>query len=36
MALLLEGKFERTGTFKEVFESSEEEVKGFYSYNFIK
>ena len=36
MALLLEGKFERIGTFKEVFESSEEEVKGFYSYNFIQ
>jgi phospholipid/cholesterol/gamma-HCH transport system ATP-binding protein len=36
MALLLEGKFERTGTFTEVFESSEEAVKGFYSYNFIQ
>jgi phospholipid/cholesterol/gamma-HCH transport system ATP-binding protein len=36
MALLLEGKFERVGTFKEVFESNEEEVKGFYNYNFIK
>jgi phospholipid/cholesterol/gamma-HCH transport system ATP-binding protein len=36
MALLLEGKFERVGTFKEVFESDEEEVKGFYNYNFIK
>jgi phospholipid/cholesterol/gamma-HCH transport system ATP-binding protein len=36
MALLLEGTFERVGTFKEVFESNEEEVKGFYNYNFIK
>jgi phospholipid/cholesterol/gamma-HCH transport system ATP-binding protein len=36
MALLLEGKFERVGTFKEVFESDEEEIKGFYNYNFIK
>ena len=36
MALLLEGKFARTGTFKEVFESNEEEVRGFYNYNFIQ
>jgi phospholipid/cholesterol/gamma-HCH transport system ATP-binding protein len=36
MALLLGGKFERTGTFKEVFETDEEEVKGFYNYNFIQ
>ena len=36
MALLLEGKFERVGTFKEVFESNEEAIKGFYNYNFIK
>lgn len=36
MALLLDGKFERIGTFKEVFETDEEGVKGFFNYNFIQ
>jgi len=36
IALLLDGKFARTGTFEEVFESDEVEVKGFYNYNFIQ
>jgi len=36
IALLLDGKFARTGTFEEVFESDDEEVKGFFNYNFIQ
>ena len=36
IALLLEGKFARVGTFEEVFESMDEQVKGFYNYNFIQ
>ena len=36
IALLLEGKFARTGTFEEVFETDDEEVKGFFNYNFIQ
>jgi len=34
--MLLDGQFSRTGTFKEVFESSEEVIKEFYNYNFIQ
>ena len=36
VAMLLDGQFSRTGTFKEVFESSEEVIKEFYNYNFIQ
>lgn len=36
IALLLDGKFAKTGTFKEVFESDDEQVKGFFNYNFIQ
>lgn len=36
IALLLDGKFTRTGTFEEVFETDDEEVKGFFNYNFIQ
>ena len=36
IALLLEGKFARIGTFKEVFETNDEEAKGFFNYNFIQ
>ena len=35
MAMLLEGKFERQGTFEEVFDTSDERVKPFHDYNFI-
>ncbi|MEJ6978948.1 ATP-binding cassette domain-containing protein [Pedobacter sp. P351] len=35
MAMLLEGKFERQGTFDEVFDTSDERVKPFHDYNFI-
>jgi phospholipid/cholesterol/gamma-HCH transport system ATP-binding protein len=36
IALLLDGKFAKTGTFEEVFETNDEEAKGFYNYNFIQ
>lgn len=36
VAMLLEGKFERQGTFEEVFNTSDERVKPFYNYNFIE
>ena len=36
IALLLDGRFAKTGTFREVFESNDEQVKGFYNYNFIQ
>jgi len=36
IALLLDGRFAKTGTFREVFESDDEQVKGFYNYNFIQ
>jgi phospholipid/cholesterol/gamma-HCH transport system ATP-binding protein len=35
IAMLLDGKFKRTGTFSEVFNSPDKQVKGFYDYNFI-
>ncbi|MFD1255188.1 ABC transporter ATP-binding protein [Mucilaginibacter terrae] len=35
IAMLLEGQFQRQGTFQEVFESNDERVKQFYDYNFI-
>jgi phospholipid/cholesterol/gamma-HCH transport system ATP-binding protein len=35
IAMLLDGQFKRKGTFKEVFSSQDEQVKGFYDYNFI-
>jgi phospholipid/cholesterol/gamma-HCH transport system ATP-binding protein len=34
--MLLDGKFERVGTFEEVFNTSDERVKPFYDYNFIQ
>lgn len=34
--MLLDGKFERVGTFEEVFDTSDERVKPFYDYNFIQ
>jgi len=36
VAMLLEGQFVKVGTFEEVFESDNEQVKSFYNYNFIQ
>lgn len=35
IAMLTGGKFLKQGTFKEVFDSADEDVKSFYDYNFI-
>ncbi|TKC00926.1 ABC transporter ATP-binding protein [Pedobacter cryophilus] len=35
VAMLLDGSFERVGTFEEVFDTDDERVKPFYDYNFI-
>jgi len=34
--MLIDGKFRRQGDFEEVFDTDDEQVKGFYDYNFIK
>lgn len=36
VAMLLDGQFQRMGTFQEVFNTSDERVKPFYDYNFIQ
>ena len=36
VAMLLDGKFLKTGTFEEVFDTDEERIKSFYDYNFIQ
>jgi phospholipid/cholesterol/gamma-HCH transport system ATP-binding protein len=36
VAMLLEGKFIKVGTFDEVFDTKDEQIKDFYNYNFIK
>jgi len=36
VAMLLDGKFEREGTFDEVFSTEDDRVKPFYDYNFIQ
>ena len=36
VAMLLDGKFERQGTFEEVFNTNDNRVKPFYDYNFIQ
>jgi phospholipid/cholesterol/gamma-HCH transport system ATP-binding protein len=36
MALLIDGKFSREGKFEDVFNTSDEQVIGFYNYNFIQ
>ncbi len=36
VAILLEGKFKSVGTFDEVFETNDEEIKSFFNYNFIQ
>jgi len=35
IAMLLDGQFQRTGTFDEVFDTDDSRVKPFYDYNFI-
>lgn len=35
MVMLLDGKFERQGTFQEIFDTDDNRVKPFYDYNFI-
>lgn len=35
MVMLLDGRFERQGTFDEIFDTNDERVKPFYDYNFI-
>jgi len=35
MVMLLDGKFERQGTFDEIFDTNDPRVKPFYDYNFI-
>ena len=36
IAMLLEGQFQREGSFEEVFNTNDERVKPFFDYNFIK
>ena len=36
IAMLLEGKFLKVGTFNEVFDTNDEQVKAFFDYNFIQ
>ena len=36
VAMLLDGKFERVGTFDEVFNTKDERIKPFFDYNFIQ
>ncbi len=36
IAMLLDGKFLKIGKFDDVFDTNDEQVKGFYNYNFIQ
>lgn len=36
VAMFVEGKFIRTGNFKDVFDTNDEHMKSFYNYNFIQ
>ncbi len=36
IAMLLDGRFLKVGSFAEVFDSDNEQVKGFFNYNFIQ
>jgi phospholipid/cholesterol/gamma-HCH transport system ATP-binding protein len=36
IAMLIEGKFFKVGKFEEVFDTDDEQVKGFFNYNFIQ
>jgi len=35
-AMLLDGRFLKIGTFDDVFDTDDEQVKGFFNYNFIQ
>jgi phospholipid/cholesterol/gamma-HCH transport system ATP-binding protein len=35
VAMLLDGRFSRVGSFESIFESEDEQIKSFYKYNFI-
>lgn len=36
IAMLIEGKFQRVGTFEEVFDTNDERIKPFFEYNFTQ
>jgi phospholipid/cholesterol/gamma-HCH transport system ATP-binding protein len=36
IVMLLDGKFQRQGTFEEVFDTNDERIKPFFDYNFIQ
>lgn len=36
IAMMFEGKFLKVGTFSEVFDTQDEQLKGFFNYNFIQ
>jgi phospholipid/cholesterol/gamma-HCH transport system ATP-binding protein len=36
ISMLLDGKFQRTGSFEEVFDTKDERIKPFFDYNFIE
>ena len=36
IAMLIEGKFQRVGTFEEVFDTNDKRIKPFYEYNFTQ
>jgi phospholipid/cholesterol/gamma-HCH transport system ATP-binding protein len=36
VAMLLDGRFSEVGTFDEVFDTNDQQIKDFYNYNFIK
>ena len=36
IAMMFEGKFLKVGTFSDVFETQDEQLKGFFNYNFIQ
>jgi len=36
IAMMFEGKFLKVGTFSEVFDTEDEQLKGFFNYNFIQ
>jgi phospholipid/cholesterol/gamma-HCH transport system ATP-binding protein len=36
VAMMLDGRFVKTGKFEEVFSAGDDQTKGFYNYNFIQ
>jgi phospholipid/cholesterol/gamma-HCH transport system ATP-binding protein len=36
VAMLVEGKISRQGSFEKIFDTADEKIRGFYNYNFIK